>query len=144
MGAPTFQTFLQREYQREDVRAMHHRTDAARMSGARWSGLDPEPFTPRTDAEIAARAQAEYEHINGFLRSSRGVFLGCLRELEQLGWPAEAEAARSAYGRGFADAGRPPIQAEIARALAILTPIDQPAAREAVEALRAISERKAA
>jgi hypothetical protein len=120
----------------EAVRAARARAEAQRDGGVAWAGLGEAPSRPpRTRAEIRADAEAALARAAAFAESARGRFLLALRALDQLGYATQAEKARAAFARGFADPHRPACPAEIGAALTTLARIDQPAARTACLAL---------
>jgi hypothetical protein len=122
---------------RERTREAEALAAAHRASGVSWSGLAgaAPSHAPRSSAEIRADAEAALARAMAFAESPRGRFLLSVRALEQLGYAAQAEKARAAFARGFADPDRPASAAEIGCALNVLARIDQPDARHACLAL---------
>ncbi len=128
--------FLQRERQLDASRAAQARREDQRSSGVSWSGLRAGPTRPaRTPEQVRAAADAALARAAAFAESPRGRFLLGLRGLEDLGWASQAESARTAFARGFADPDRPACPAEIGAALCALARIDRPEARAACRAL---------
>jgi hypothetical protein len=127
--------FVERERRAEAARLSAAEGEAARAAGVGWSGLGPDPARLRSPDEVRADALAACARAQAFAESPRGALLLALRALQDLGWAAQAEAARAAFARGFADPGRPPRLEELACALAILGPIDHAQARAACRAL---------
>jgi hypothetical protein len=127
--------YLAREHRREAVQEACVREEARRSAGVAWSGLGGETSpSPRTTGEIRAAAEAALARAAAFAESPRGRFLLAVRELEKQGHAAPAEAARSAFARGFAAPERPACPAEIIAALAALARIG-PQAHDACRAL---------
>jgi len=128
--------YLSREERGEEARAADAAREARRSAGVAWSGLSPPPPPPRRSPdEIRAAAEAALARARDFGASARGRFLTGLRALERLGHAAECETARAAFARGFADPDRPARPAEIGAALAVLTRLERPEARNACLAL---------
>jgi hypothetical protein len=128
--------YLDDARRREAARQADTRAEAERASGVSWSGLGARPSRPpRTADEIRADAEAALARATAFAESPRGRFLLAVRALEQLGYAAQAEAARAAFARGFADPDRPACPAAIGAALTTLARIAQPDARQACLAL---------
>lgn len=111
---------------------------AGYVESVRGQSVHVEPRRTKTGAEVIAEGVAAYRRAVAFGEGPRGRFLIAVRELEQLGWEAEAESIRAAMRRGFFEAGEPPIMAEIGRALATLERINHSAARGAGLALAEI------
>jgi hypothetical protein len=121
---------------REAARHAQAHTEAERAGGVAWSGLSATPSrSPRTAAEIRADAEGALARATAFAESPRGRFLLGLRALDQLGYAAQAETARAAFARGFADPDRPACPAEIGAALTVLARLEPAAARSACLAL---------
>jgi len=121
---------------REAARQAAAQAEARRGRGVAWSGLTAQPSRPpRTAADVRADAEAALARARAFAASSRGRFLLAVRALDQLGYAAQAEQARSAFARGFADPDRPACPAEIGAALAILARLPVTDARNACLAL---------
>jgi hypothetical protein len=128
--------YLDATRRREATRLAQARAEADLAGGVAWSGLSTEPSRPpRTAAEMRADAEAALSRATAFAESPRGRFLLNLRALEQLGYAAQAEAARAAFARGFADPDRPACPAEIGGALKVLARLEPPQARGACIAL---------
>lgn len=128
--------YLTEARRREAAREAEAQAEAARGSGVSWSGLGERPSrAPRTPDEVRADAEAALARAAAFAESPRGRFLLAVRALEQLGYAAQAEKARAAFARGFADPDRPACPAAIGAALTALARIDQPDARKACLAL---------
>lgn len=138
--------YLAREELREDVRRRHYGADAARSSGVHFGGTEAQSFKMRSDEQVRADAKAAFLASQVFAESPRGRFLKALRELQDLGYGAEAEAARAAFARGFASADRPACPSEVGFAISKLAGINHPDARIAILALGQLlaSEQKAA
>jgi len=128
--------YLQFEERRDAARAADAAREAQRCSGVAWSGLGAAPpRSGRNPEEIRAAAEAALARAAHFAASPRGRFLAGLRALERLGYAGECETARAAFARGFADPDRPARPAEIGAALAVLTRLERPEARQACLAL---------
>ncbi|MDB5445655.1 MAG: hypothetical protein JWQ97_972 [Phenylobacterium sp.] len=127
--------FLIREQRTEDLLAADHAREAGRFSGVCYGGMGPAPRTPRTREQVRADAEGAARTASAFAKSPRGRFLLAIRELENLGWAAEAERARSAMSRGFARPDEPADPREVGVALASIEPINHPDARMACMAL---------
>jgi hypothetical protein len=128
--------YVARERRLEAARASGAREEARRSAGVSWSGLGAEPSrAPRGPDEIRAAAEAALARAADFATSPRGRFLLALRALENRGYAAQAEAARAAFARGFADPDRPACPAEIGVGLAALARIATSDARSACLAL---------
>lgn len=128
--------YLTREVQREAVRMAEGESERRQTSGVAWSGLGAKPSRPpRSPGEVRAAAEAALQRATAFAESPRGRFLLNLRALDDLGYAAQAERARAAFARGFADPDRAACPSEVGAALAVLTRIDQPQARIACLAL---------
>lgn len=128
--------YLQREEQRDTARAVDAAREAGRCAGVAWSGLGAPPARPpRSPEEVRAAAETALARAGRFAASPRGRFLAGLRALERLGLGADCETARAAFARGFADPDRPARPAEIGAALAVLTRLERPEARNACLAL---------
>lgn len=128
--------FLAEERRRDAARLATARTEAQRGAGVAWSGLGATPPGPARGPEaIRAAAEAALARAEAFAESPRGRFLHCLRALQRRGYTAQAETARTAFARGFADPDRAACPAEIGAALAALGRLDQPESRRACLAL---------
>jgi hypothetical protein len=128
--------YISRERDRESVRRANDETEARRGAGVAWSGLGAQPSRPpRTADEVRTAAEAALKRAAAFAESPRGRFLLNLRELDHLGYAAQAECARAAFARGFADPDRPACPSEIAVALSLLARLERPEARTACLAL---------
>lgn len=128
--------YLSREERRECARAVDAADEARRSAGVAWSGLGAPPAAPRrSPEEIRGAAEAALARARNFALSPRGRFLSSLRALERLGYAGDCEIARAAFARGFADPDRPARPAEIGAALAVLTRLERPEARNACLAL---------
>jgi hypothetical protein len=128
--------YLSREERREAARAADAAGEARRSAGVAWSGLGAPPAPPRRSPEqIRTAAETALARARDFAGSPRGRLLTALRALERLGYAGECEAARAAFARGFADPDRPARPAEIGAALAVLTRLERPEARNACLAL---------
>jgi hypothetical protein len=108
---------------------------AQAASGVAWSGLGAGPPAGRSEAELRADAEAARARAEAFAADPRGRLLAALSELEAVGFAAEAERARAAWRRGFADPAARPSFGEIACAGLALNEIPTAAAREARRAL---------
>ncbi|MDB5447220.1 MAG: hypothetical protein JWQ97_2537, partial [Phenylobacterium sp.] len=101
--------FIERETRAEQARLAERVAEAARAGGVGWSGLAAQPsHPPRGPDEIRADAEAACRRAACFAQSPRGRFLLSLRALEDLGYARQAETARAAFARGFADPEQPP------------------------------------
>lgn len=128
--------YLAREADRDAVRHADDEAEARRAAGVAWSGLGASPSRPpRSAADIRAAAEAALQRAAIFAESPRGRFLTNLRTLDDLGYAAQAERARAAFARGFADPDRPACASEIGVALSALARVDRPQARAACLAL---------
>jgi hypothetical protein len=128
--------FLAREEQRETCRQLQATREARRAAGVRWSGLSPDPPAPTRSPEmIRADAEAALARAASFAASPRGRLLHSLAALSAAGAAPQAEGARSAFARGFADPGRPACPAEIGCALDAIGRLALPQARHACRAL---------
>jgi hypothetical protein len=128
--------YLDESRRREATRAAEIGVEALRSGGVSWSGLGAgRPRAPRSPAQIRADAEAALARAAAFADSPRGRFLIAVRALEQAGYAAEAECARAAFARGFADPDRPACPAAIGAALAAVARIGRPEARDACLAL---------
>jgi hypothetical protein len=128
--------YLAQERGREAARQASDAAEAGRSAGVAWSGLGVLPSrAARTADEIRAAAEAALHRAAAFAESARGRFLLSLRALDQLGYTADAERARAAFARGFANPDRLACPSEIGVALTVLARLDQPAARAACLAL---------
>lgn len=128
--------YLRCEERRDEARAAEAAGEARRSAGVAWSALGAPAARPRrSPEEIRAAAEAALARAGNFAASPRGRFLTGLRALERLGYAGACETARAAFARGFADPDRPARPAEIGAALAVLTRLEQPEARDACLAL---------
>ena len=129
--------YLDEARRREAARQSEARAEAERAGGVTWSGLAAARPSrpPRSPEEIRADAEAALQRAMAFAESPRGRFLLAVRALEQQGYAAQAEKARAAFARGFADPDRPACPAAIGQALTALARIGQPDARHACLAL---------
>ena len=128
--------YLDAARRREAARHAEARAEADRSAGVSWSGLGARPSRPpRTPEEIRVDAEAALARATAFAESPRGRFLLAVCALEQLGYAAQAETARAAFARGFADPDRAACPAAIGAALTALARIAQPDARQACLAL---------
>jgi len=134
-GAICIAPFLRRELQLEDVRQASAAQEAARARGVAWSGLGGAPLASRDPDQVRLDAEAALHRARAFAETPRGRFLAGLRDLDGLGYAAQAEVARAAFARGFADPGRPACCAEIGCALNTLARLDLAPARQACLAL---------
>jgi len=140
--------YVVRELSREEVRRRAHEAEARRTSGVCYGGEVRSPFPGRSDAEIQTDAHKAYQRNMDFASSPRGRFLLALRELEQVGFSAEAEKVRNAYSRGMADERKTPALGAVSVAMKTLIEINHSDARAALvalaEILAAASQQKAA
>lgn len=128
--------YAAQERRRDAARQASDVAEARRTAGVAWSGLGAQPSRPpRRHEEIRAAAEAALQRATAFAHSPRGRFLLGLRALDHLGYAAQAECARAAFARGFANPDRPACPAEIGAALTALARIDQVEARTACLAL---------
>jgi len=92
------------EYERriEAAALARHQRLWARHAGVCWSGLDPEPFVPRTPERLAADADARRAASRAWRASARGACLSALGEALRLAQEAAswAESSASALNRG--------------------------------------------
>lgn len=124
--------YIQRERNKEDAKRAHHAREVERSRGL--SDYIERPVY-RSEPEIMLAAMEALDRARAFRASPRGRYVAALAGLAELGYAAEAERARQAYHRGFADETRPPNVREIGCALAILNPIAGQDARDARDAL---------
>ena len=135
-GSICIAPFLQRELQLENIRQASAAQEAARVRGVAWSGLGGAPLAPpRPLDQVRLDAEAALHRARAFAQTSRGRFLAGLRDLDALGYAAQAEVARAAFARGFADPARPACCAEIGCALNTLARLDLVPAHKACLAL---------
>lgn len=129
--------YLERERAKDATRKEQAEREARRGRGVCWSGLNgPATFEPRSDAEIVAAANRAMTISERFAHSSRGRFMTAIANIQRAGvYAYDAEIARKAYSRGFADPNRPICTHEIGVALEALAAIPGADANEARQAL---------
>lgn len=126
----------------EERRAAAHASDVERSGGVAWSGLGPEPFSPRSAARIEADAAARLLALRRWRATCQGRFLISVARAQRAAADAHlaGEAARDAVARDF-DAERDRCSAA-ARTLETHAQILLAAARAARRALEVAEPRR--
>lgn len=112
---------VRREHETREAAA---KRETARGRGVAWGGLTAAVYEFPSDAKIEAEAEARLTVRERFAASSRGRFLAALNKIRDAGvYAYEAEVARKAYDRGFADENAPISTHEIGAALEALAAV---------------------
>lgn len=140
--------FLETEARKDAVNVHNFQAEAARRRGVAFSGSVPlTPPRERSDAERLLAAKAAYSVKKQFAASSRGRFLAAVAAIQttETMYAYEAEIARKAYSRGFADENVSTHEIGVAlEALAAIPGTNAAEARQALAELLMIPAREAA
>ena len=100
---PDLPSFITQELAFEGARVDAHAREAARSRGVAWSGLGPEPWRPRSAAQVEASARARLERLQAWRASAAGRFLAAVASAQRAAETAHVagEAARAAVARGM-------------------------------------------
>jgi hypothetical protein len=129
----TLQDARRQVREREAFRA--RQAEAEAQTGVRWSGMEPDPHRALTDVEVEREARKLVAKSMAWANSPRRAFLRAIRELDELGYCAEAAKLEGEYLRNLADDRRPLDVASVGRCIAVLAKTNHPTAREAEMAL---------
>lgn len=102
-----FDRLLACEVARDQVWASARQSEAERARGVCWSGVGPDPWTRRSEAELADAARARRARLSAWRTSAEGRFLTALAHAEDAVQAAHqsVENGRAAVSRGL-DHGR--------------------------------------
>lgn len=135
---PEIGRFIAREIELDTQRIAASERELGRQRGVCWGGMGAEPYQPRTAAQIAEAASDKAVRDADFWQSPRGVFVRAINNIAKTGaYTAEAERARAAYNRGFADATQPAGSSEVGCALLALNEVP---GRDGIRARAALAE----